>query len=140
MYVSRGPNAFRQMALAVASSCRPLPPRLMSPILARNILHKSRLRFHSTPSIPQTHAIPRPYTFHIGASWAGKDDPNKIKSAFPPDTLIGTWRDKTLSRPKAIRSQGAGEDFFFVQEVLYLYMLRDSRTLLNWTNRCGINQ
>ena len=42
----------------------------------------------------------------------------KIKAAFPPDTLIGTWRDKTLSRPKAVRSRDAGEDFFFVQEVL----------------------
>ena len=96
----------------------------MSNILARYILSKtppSRLRFYSS-SIPQIHATtsPRPYTFHIGASWAGKpdEDPMKIKDAFPSDTIIGTWRGKTLSRPKAVRSRDAGEDFFFVQEVV----------------------
>ena len=94
--------------------------------LGRHILSKtprSRLRFYSSsPSIPPIHPTtsPRPYTFHIGASWAGKldDDLKRIKAAFPPDTVIGTWRDKTLSRPKAVRSRDAGEDFFFVQEVL----------------------
>ena len=104
------------------------PPCLMSIyslIFGRHILSKtprSRLRFYSSSSsIPQIHATsPRPYTFHIGASWAGKpdDDHMRIKAAFPPDTVIGTWRDKTLSRPKAVRSRDAGEDFFFVQEVL----------------------
>ena len=125
------------------------PPCLMSIyklILGRHILNKiprSRLRFYSiSSSTPQIHATtsPRPYTFHIGASWAGKpdDDPMKIKAAFPPDTIIGTWRDKTLSRPKAVRSRDAGEDFFFVQEVLlhpYIYA-----TLNTLQNRCGINQ
>ena len=99
------------------------PPCLMSIyslILGRHILSKtprSRLRFYS--SIRAT-TSPRPYTFHIGASWAGKPDEalRKIRDAFPPDTIIGTWRDKTLSRPKAVRSRGAGEDFFFLQEVL----------------------
>ena len=121
------------MALAVASSSslrRLSPPRLMNiygPILARNILCKtsrSRLRFYSSSS--SMHATPlRPYTFHIGASWTGCNtvDSKRIKAAFPPDTLIGTWRDKTLSRPKAIESLNAGEDFFFVQEV---YILRDT--------------
>ena len=100
------------------------------PNLTRNILRKSpqsRLQFSS--SIPQSQATTprRPYTFHIGASWAGKAADTKIKSTFPPDTLIGTWRDKTLSRPKAVRSPDAGEDFFFVQEViLLLHILRDS--------------
>jgi hypothetical protein len=115
----------RQMALASSSSRRGLlPPSLMkvySPNLARNILRKtsrSRPRFYSYSS---SISPPRPYTFHIGASWAGKRDDNpQIKVAFPPDTLIGMWRDKTLSRPKAVRSQGAGEDFFFVQEVLHI--------------------
>ena len=119
---------------------------IYSLILGRHILNKtpwSRLRFYSiSSSIPQIHATtsPRPYTFHIGASWAGKpdDDPMKIKAAFPPDTTIGTWRDKTLSRPKAVRSRDAGEDFFFVQEVLlhpYIYA-----TLNSLQNRCGINR
>ena len=93
-------------------------------VLGRHILSKTprlRLRsYSSSSSIPPIHATtsPRPYTFHIGASWAGKSDPMRIKTAFPPDTVIGTWRDKTLSRPKAVRSRDAGEDFFFVQEVL----------------------
>lgn len=95
-------------------------------ILGRHIPSKTarlRLRSYSTSSsIPPIHAptSPRPYTFHIGASWAGKrdNDPMRKKAAFPPDTVIGTWRDKTLSRPKAVRSRDAGEDFFFVQEVL----------------------
>ena len=96
---------------------------IYSPSLARNILHKtSRSRLHRSYSHSSPVLAPRPYTFHIGASWAGKhdDNPKKVKAAFPPDTLIGTWRDKTLSRPKAVRSQDAGEDFFFVQEVLYI--------------------
>jgi len=107
---------------------------IYSLILGRHILSKtpwSRLRFYS--SIPQIHArtSPRPYTFHIGASWAGKpdDDPMKIKAAFPPDTIVGMWRDKTLSRPKAVRSRDAGEDFYFVQEVLlypYCYAILNS--------------
>jgi hypothetical protein len=106
-----------------------LPPlclmNIYSLIIRRHILsktHRSRLRLYSSSSIPPIHATTasRPYTFHIGASWAGKpdDNPIKIKAAFPPDTVIGTWRDKTLSRPKAVRSRDAGEDFFFVQEVL----------------------
>jgi len=46
---------------------------------------------------------------------------------FPPDTLVGQWRDKMLSHPKAAKSVDAGEDFFFIQEVmppLLLYVLR----------------
>lgn len=120
-YRQRRPNANYPQLLP--------PPCLMniySLILGRHILSKaprSQLRFYSysSSSIPQIHATtsPRPYTFHIGASWAGKpDDSMRIKKAFPPDTIIGTWRDKTLSRPKAVRSRDAGEDFFFVQEVL----------------------
>ena len=119
-YERQRPNGNCQRSL-------PLPSlmNLCNLILARHILSKtprSLLRFYSySSSIPQIHTTsPRPYTFHIGASWAGKPDENsmKKKSAFPPDTIIGMWRDKTLSRPKAVRSQDAGEDFFFVQEVL----------------------
>ena len=126
------------MVLTVASR----PPNLMniySSAWARNILRKTP-RSRLSSSAQTRAALPRPYTFHIGASWAGKpdDDPMKIKAAFPPDTTIGTWRDKTLSRPKAVRSRDAGEDFFFVQEVLlhpYIYA-----TLNSLQNRCGINR
>lgn len=61
----------------------------------------------------------RPYTFHIGASWAGKapDSVELQKVPFPSDGLIGAWRDKTLAQGQAARGRDAGEDFFFVQEV-----------------------
>lgn len=67
-------------------------------------------------------SILRPFTFHIGASWAGKPaDQTKVpKVPFPPDGLVGAWRDHTLSRTKAVRSDDAGEDFFYVQEVSFL--------------------
>lgn len=64
--------------------------------------------------------VARPYAFHIGASWAGKPHHNldsRFKIPFPSEGLIGSWRDQTLTRPKAIKSADAGEDFFFVQEV-----------------------
>lgn len=63
---------------------------------------------------------PRPYAFHIGASWAGKvnrDEDQPFKVPFSVDSPIGSWRDKLLSGPKAVKSVDAGEDFFFVQEV-----------------------
>jgi len=64
-------------------------------------------------------SMPRPYTFHIGASWAGKPvDAGRSPSVpFPPDSPIGSWRVHTLSRPEAVLSKDAGEDFFYVQEM-----------------------
>ncbi|CAA7271708.1 unnamed protein product [Cyclocybe aegerita] len=121
--------------------------RTYRPALARQIIKRAprptRLRLYATrpsssstspstytrtgfpePAQPPTPPTPphRPYTFHIGASWAGKPaDPMyqmpKEKVPFPPDTLIGAWRDKTLTRPRSVRSADAGEDFFFVQEM-----------------------
>ncbi|KAF5357913.1 hypothetical protein D9756_001579 [Leucocoprinus leucothites] len=67
-----------------------------------------------------TTSLPRPYAFHIGASWAGKlqsDLDPRFKIPFPSEGPIGSWRDETLSRPKAVKSADAGEDFFFVQEM-----------------------
>jgi protein phosphatase PTC7 len=65
-------------------------------------------------------SLSRPYAFHIAASWAGKPnrqlDP-RFQIPFPSEGPIGSWRDKTLSRPKAVKSVDAGEDFLFVQEV-----------------------
>jgi protein phosphatase PTC7 len=31
--------------------------------------------------------------------------------------VVGAWRDRTLSRPKMVKSDDAGEDFFYIQEV-----------------------
>ncbi|KII88511.1 hypothetical protein PLICRDRAFT_30007 [Plicaturopsis crispa FD-325 SS-3] len=62
----------------------------------------------------------RPYTFHIGASWAAKP-PNPghdiPKVPWPPKSLVGAWRDATLARRKAVKSVDAGEDFFYVQQM-----------------------
>lgn len=66
----------------------------------------------------------RPYKFHIGASWAGKPPepgPKQLHIPFASESVIGAWRDKTLSRPKAVRSKDAGDDFFYVQEVSLLW-------------------
>ncbi|KAG6866906.1 hypothetical protein C0991_003821 [Blastosporella zonata] len=58
----------------------------------------------------------RPYKFHIGASWAGKNISKGLKAPpFPADSEIGAWRDHTLSRPSEIHSSSAGQDFLFVQ-------------------------
>lgn len=68
---------------------------------------------------PKAPISSRPYTFHIGTSCAAKpDDPLVLRSRspFPSDTVIGTWRDRTLARDK----KDPGEDFFFVQQVTTL--------------------
>ncbi|KAK0228531.1 phosphatase 2C-like domain-containing protein [Armillaria fumosa] len=75
----------------------------------------------------------RPYTFHIGASWAGKPTSgNEMKKIpFPGDSPIGIWRDQMLSRtvPRAIPNEAtkwapdAGEDFFYITEVYFFSRL-----------------
>ncbi|KAG5342739.1 hypothetical protein C0989_008688 [Termitomyces sp. Mn162] len=58
----------------------------------------------------------RPYKFHIGASWAGKNMLQSLKApSFPSRSDIGMWRDHTLSRAKAVNSVSAGQDFLFMQ-------------------------
>jgi hypothetical protein len=69
----------------------------------------------------------RAYRFHIGASWAGKPPdpihhPLTESPPFPADSVIGKWRDDTLSRTRTIMSNDAGEDFFFVQEVSSVWL------------------
>ncbi|KAG6890704.1 hypothetical protein C0995_005077 [Termitomyces sp. Mi166 len=88
-------------------------PYARAPALVRAILRKSLRSTRSMSSAPL-----RPYKFHVGASWAGKQanlsqGPNA--PFFPPDSDIGMWRDHTLSKLKAADSTSAGQDFFFVQ-------------------------
>ncbi|KAF8910939.1 hypothetical protein CPB84DRAFT_1762936, partial [Gymnopilus junonius] len=97
-------------------------------ILRRARTYSSQPRFNST-HVHSSHNTPaalppRPYTFHIGASWAGKPDydtPELKKVPFSPDTLIGSWRDRTLSRNSkgkvGKQALEPGEDFFFIQDV-----------------------
>ncbi|KAF8964676.1 phosphatase 2C-like domain-containing protein [Flammula alnicola] len=99
--------------------------RIYKPALARQIARRTpRSRLFNTSTAIRSnpalaHHIPRPYTFHIGASWQGKpEDPTLIpKVPFPHDTLIGAWRDRMLERAKTTNNNDAGEDFFFVQEM-----------------------
>lgn len=97
-------------------------PSSSAPLFDTTPIHTPRPKTTTTDaSLHLPHeAHPRPYSFHIGASWAGKPEHMAImhKVPFPADTLVGSWRDKTLSRKsKTVRSVDAGEDFFFVQEV-----------------------
>ncbi|KAF9053669.1 protein serine/threonine phosphatase 2C [Hymenopellis radicata] len=69
-------------------------------------------------------AVPqRPYTFHIASSWAGKPElPQTFtKTPFAPNSPIGAWRDKMLTRKPGSSTEvwypSAGEDFFFIQEM-----------------------
>jgi len=81
--------------------------------------------------VPQKQNIRRPYTFHIGASWAAKpDDPFVLRSRspYPSDTAIGSWRDRMLTRKFAgssvsSRKGDPGEDFLFVQQVSWVFCL-----------------
>ena len=85
----------------------------LRPAMAREIFRRSKRGPARLIS-----SIRRPFTFHIGASWAGKPEPTSMaKVPFPSKDPIGTWRDHTLSRSKTVRSDDAGEDFFYVQEV-----------------------
>lgn len=98
------------------------------PSLLPALAHVSRT--HATPNAHLTlqscrramsTALPRPYRFHIGASWTGKPvHPRARKSYMTPfsaDSEIGLWRDHVLSRPNGGMGPHIGEDFFYVQEV-----------------------
>jgi len=65
--------------------------------------------------------LPRPYRFHVGASWAGKPkDPRDklIKTTpFAKDSEVARWRDHVLSRPNGSGGTHIGEDFFYIQEM-----------------------
>ncbi|KAI0721135.1 protein serine/threonine phosphatase 2C [Cerioporus squamosus] len=91
-------------------------PRTASPTaIAQCLASKRHARTYSSSSLP------RPYRFHVGASWAGKPpDPRgpRVKSEpFPPDSPIGKWRDVTLSRPNPGAGKHIGEDFFYIQDM-----------------------
>ncbi|KAJ3527828.1 hypothetical protein NMY22_g9636 [Coprinellus aureogranulatus] len=98
------------------------PTRLFATTTTAEPIYSSNNRRHAR----------RPYEFHIGCSYAGKpEDPTEKlrKVPFPPDTLIGGWRDKMLAWPKSVPFRSAGEDFFFVQEyVLFLIWLVPAAT------------
>ncbi|KAF7778731.1 hypothetical protein Agabi119p4_3076 [Agaricus bisporus var. burnettii] len=99
----------------------------LNPALQREIIRRSASknvvsprRAKITRNFSTSALLPKQYSFHIGTSWAGKvdrDGYNRFKIPFSAHTTIGSWRDQMLSRPKAVKSVDAGEDFFFVQEM-----------------------
>ncbi|KAI1795899.1 protein serine/threonine phosphatase 2C [Ganoderma leucocontextum] len=103
-------------------------------LVAKHSLARTSTRTSSKCSLGPTHAryyspsppsssssLPRPYRFHVGASWAGKPhDPRgpRVKSTpFSPDSPVGKWRDASLSRPNAAAGKHIGEDFFYIQDM-----------------------
>lgn len=111
-----------------ASTMYPRPfllSKMYRPAFVREICRRSRPRSLSS--------VARPYTFHIGASWAGKPKGGALLHApWPADGLIGAWRDHTLARSHTPKARDAGEDFFFIQEV------RPTLHLSNpWTSSSG---
>ncbi|KAI0699720.1 protein serine/threonine phosphatase 2C [Cytidiella melzeri] len=74
-------------------------------------------RIHSRPMS----SLPRPYRFHIGASWAGKAvDPRGRQLNTKPlgkDHPVAIWREHVLSRPNGGGGKHIGEDFFYIQEM-----------------------
>ncbi|KAL0581748.1 Protein phosphatase 2C 7 [Marasmius crinis-equi] len=114
-----------------------------APACSRNNSRRRDFHFHWNPQQQQSHlkttdgtsdpapantyprasSLARPYRFHIAASWAGKPESARgkriVQVPFPPESVIGRWRDQTLNGAKNKRrmfNSDAGEDFFFIQE------------------------
>ncbi|KAI0709214.1 protein serine/threonine phosphatase 2C [Earliella scabrosa] len=100
------PSAFVKNVTASSTRTKCLVPRVCPRPHARTYASSS---------------LPRPYRFHVGASWAGKPpDPRgpRVKSnPFPADSPIGKWRDAMLSRPNPGAGKHIGEDFFYIQDM-----------------------
>ncbi|KDQ14074.1 hypothetical protein BOTBODRAFT_33185 [Botryobasidium botryosum FD-172 SS1] len=63
---------------------------------------------------------PRPYKIHMGVSYAGKppfEDEADMSRSFPNEHPIAKWRDRLLKWPKGLPTTGAGQDFFYVQNM-----------------------
>ncbi|THH17808.1 hypothetical protein EW146_g3069 [Bondarzewia mesenterica] len=101
-----------------------MAPKFTGPLLLSSLSrnHASATKFRSSASAWMRFAssTPRSYRFHVGASWLAKPpDPRQRKKTqpFSNDSDIGMWRNQTLSRPTGGSSRGAGEDFFYVQDM-----------------------
>jgi hypothetical protein len=73
---------------------------------------------------------PKPYTFHVAASWAGKPVASIDRVPWPKKSPIRNWRDGMLrTHSSAPDPEDPGEDFFFVQQVCFCELSRDDETL-----------
>lgn len=109
--------------LRIITFVHDMKPHLLRPADTR-CLKRKLVPFNSTTRHSSTSALPRPFRFHVGASWAGKPPDAQHKRlktiSFPKDSPIGKWRDKVLSWPKDRPERHIGEDFFYVQDVCFL--------------------
>ncbi|KAJ7067931.1 hypothetical protein C8F01DRAFT_1116238 [Mycena amicta] len=86
------------------------------PFSAARIRRRLPTRLRCFSSAP--YAAPHPYSFHLGVSFAPKPaalrfPKEPLRVSFPADGIIGSWRNKMLSRPKQVPTKDCGEDFFF---------------------------
>nr|GAT46211.1 predicted protein [Mycena chlorophos] len=84
----------------------------------RTLCRRRRPSLASLQRYSSSYAAPHPYSFAIGASFAPKPIPSRYRAdrprvPFPDDSIIGSWRNKMLSRPKRVPTKECGEDFFF---------------------------
>ncbi|KAF7313486.1 Protein phosphatase [Mycena chlorophos] len=84
----------------------------------RTLCRRRRPSLVSLQRYSSSYAAPHPYSFAIGASFAPKPIPSRYRAdrprvPFPDDSIIGSWRNKMLSRPKRVPTKECGEDFFF---------------------------
>ncbi|KAI0054059.1 protein serine/threonine phosphatase 2C [Auriscalpium vulgare] len=136
-----GLRSFSQQLAQHFLTVLPTPPRIPHPLFDHHSHHlfflptiamsvrlanapRALLRSVVRPPAPLgarfTSTLPRPYRFHISASWLGKPPSHKGKAKnvpFPPDSSIGSWRDHTLSRQHPSLSRDPGEDFFYIQDM-----------------------
>ncbi|KAF9512804.1 hypothetical protein BS47DRAFT_1330125 [Hydnum rufescens UP504] len=66
---------------------------------------------------------PRPYAFHVGVGFMGKPEGDELRHPyisrpFPPTHPVIPFRERMLAWKKDSVSGSAGQDFFYVQEVL----------------------
>lgn len=117
-----------RMTIRRSSSALQLTKRKCIPLLPSTSMSR---RVRPSPIVIKrsVSSVPRPYQFHIGASWAAKPPdplPLRVNVPFSSDTTVGRWRDEMLGKWKNVKSPNAGEDFFFV-----------SRVRLGRSARCG---
>lgn len=129
--MSAGLSLVRCISLSSSSSSRLSRPSLFSLVYRqsrRRSPHRRKLTSSARTldaSDPALHASPpRPFTFHVGASFIGKpasnDDPPAKSQPFPPTHPVVAFRDKMLAWKREVPSEEAGHDFFFVREVCSL--------------------
>jgi hypothetical protein len=108
------------LALAVLEFS--IPPNAWGIVRTLNLQNfvKTPMRVPLSSTRAYSTALPRPYRFHIGASFHGKPlekGKPKKETGFSSSTSIGKWCDRMRLRGLSIGAKCAGEDFFYYQQV-----------------------